>query len=38
MSHDLHHEKFVYNYGDDGWLDFIHNTLYHQPTDKMKNK
>ena len=37
-AHDLHHEKFLYNFGGCGWLDFIHGTLYQQRAHKMKNK
>lgn len=37
-SHDLHHQKFIFNYGGCGWLDFIHNTMYHSPTDEITKK
>lgn len=36
--HDLHHEKFRFNYGGVGWLDFVHGTLYDQRVDETKNK
>lgn len=37
-SHDLHHEKFLYNFGGVGWLDFFHGTLYYNQENKIKNK
>lgn len=38
ISHDLHHEKSIFNYGGVGWIDFIHNTLQHESEDKIKSK
>lgn len=36
-SHDLHHEKFIFNYGF-GFLDFLHNTMYHPTEEPTKNE
>jgi sterol desaturase/sphingolipid hydroxylase (fatty acid hydroxylase superfamily) len=27
-EHDLHHEKFIFNYGGCGWLDLLHGSAY----------
>lgn len=36
--HDLHHKKFIFNFGGVGWLDFLHGTGCHQSEDETKNK
>jgi fatty acid hydroxylase domain-containing protein 2 len=37
--HDMHHEKFMYNFAGTGWIDYLHNTLYLvKDEDKIKNK
>lgn len=33
IIHGVHHEKFKFNFGSSGWLDFLHDTLYCQPQD-----
>lgn len=38
MSHDLHHEKFVFNYGGVGWIDFIHNTMNPETENEIERK
>ena len=35
--HDLHHEKFIYNYSS-SWIDYLHNTMYKTPVDDAKSK
>lgn len=29
-AHDLHHEKFIFNFGGTGWIDYLHGTLYYR--------
>lgn len=29
-THDLHHQKFIFNFGGTGWVDYLHGTLYHR--------
>jgi fatty acid hydroxylase domain-containing protein 2 len=36
--HDLHHEKFLYNFSGTGWIDYLHNTLCIRKDEEAKNK
>jgi fatty acid hydroxylase domain-containing protein 2 len=37
-GHDLHHQKFSYNFGVSGWLDYLHGTDFKSHNYENKNE